>query len=63
MRNALSLPAMANFAAAIEHAHAMPDLLALIVTGAGKAFISGGDPHLQAHPANCAQLMRRGQCH
>lgn len=42
-RNALSLQAMADFAAAVEQTHSMPDLRALIVTGAGKAFISGGD--------------------
>jgi enoyl-CoA hydratase/carnithine racemase len=43
VRNALNWEAMADFAAAIEQAHATPDLRALIVTGAGRAFISGGD--------------------
>ena len=43
VRNALNPGAMAEFAAAVERAHALPGLLALIVTGAGKAFISGGD--------------------
>jgi enoyl-CoA hydratase len=43
VRNALNMQAMADFAAAVEQAHAQPNLLALIVTGAGKAFISGGD--------------------
>jgi len=43
VRNALNAQAMQEFAAAIEQAHTIPDLRALIVTGAGKAFISGGD--------------------
>ena len=43
VRNALNLQAMADFAAAIEQAHATTELRALIVTGSGKAFISGGD--------------------
>lgn len=43
VRNALNLEAMDEFAAAVERAHSQPSLLALIVTGAGKAFISGGD--------------------
>ncbi len=42
--NALSLAAIAEFAAAVEQAHAHPDLRALIVTGQGdKAFCAGGD--------------------
>jgi enoyl-CoA hydratase len=43
VRNALNWQAIDEFAAAIEQAHHAPDLLALIITGAGKAFISGGD--------------------
>jgi enoyl-CoA hydratase len=43
VRNALSWRAMEEFAEAIEQAHAQPDLLALIITGAGGSFISGGD--------------------
>jgi enoyl-CoA hydratase len=42
IRNALDLQTMRDFAAAIEHAQDL-NLRALIVTGAGKAFISGGD--------------------
>src|SRR5258708_40108907 len=34
---------MIDFTAAIEQAYADPDLHVLIVTGAGKTFISGGD--------------------
>ncbi|HLB47308.1 MAG TPA: enoyl-CoA hydratase/isomerase family protein [Anaerolineales bacterium] len=41
VRNALNLQAMADFAAAIDQAHATTELRALIVTGSGKAFISG----------------------
>lgn len=43
VRNALNWEAMEAFAAMVERAHTLPNLLALIVTGAGKAFISGGD--------------------
>ena len=43
VRNALNLQAMADFAAAIDQAHATTEPRALIVTGSGKAFISGGD--------------------
>lgn len=43
VRNALSLTAMTDFAQAVERAHAERSLRALIVTGAGGAFISGGD--------------------
>ncbi len=43
VRNALNLEGMIDFAAAIEQAYADPDLHVLIVTGAGKTFISGGD--------------------
>jgi enoyl-CoA hydratase len=42
-RNALTWEAMEAFAAALETAHAQDDLRALIVTGAGSAFCSGGD--------------------
>jgi enoyl-CoA hydratase len=43
VRNALHLEAMTDFAAAIEQAETDPDLHVLIITGAGKTFISGGD--------------------
>ncbi len=43
VRNALNWQAMDEFAAAVAQASATPDLRALIVPGAGKAFISGGD--------------------
>ncbi len=43
VRNALDWQAMADFASGVERAHAEPGLSALILTGAGKAFISGGD--------------------
>ena len=43
VRNALNVAAMIDFAETIEKAYALPDLRALIVTGSGKAFISGGD--------------------
>ena len=43
VRNALNWEAMADFATAVERAYATPSLQALILTGAGKAFISGGD--------------------
>jgi enoyl-CoA hydratase len=51
VRNALNLQAMTDFAAAVEQAHTLPNLHALIVTGAGKAFISGGDL-AELHDAN-----------
>lgn len=43
VRNALNWQAMQEFKSAIEEAHNLPDLKALILTGAGTAFISGGD--------------------
>lgn len=43
VRNALDWKAMDDFALAVESAHADEDLRALIVTGAGDAFIAGGD--------------------
>jgi|CXWL01.1.fsa_nt_gi enoyl-CoA hydratase len=43
VRNTLNEQAMNEFAAAVEQAQDAPNLLALIITGAGKAFISGGD--------------------
>jgi enoyl-CoA hydratase len=43
VRNALNWEAMQAFADCVEQAHALPDLRALIVSGAGDAFIAGGD--------------------
>ncbi len=43
VRNALDWNAMRAFAAAVEDAHRDKDLRALIVTGAGDTFVSGGD--------------------
>jgi enoyl-CoA hydratase len=43
VRNALNWAAMQAFAGAIEQAHQQEDLRALIVTGAGRTFVSGGD--------------------
>ncbi len=43
VRNALDWDAMEMFAAAVEQAHARAGLRALILTGAGEAFIAGGD--------------------
>ncbi len=43
VRNALNWAAMEAFAEAVELAHQVADLRALIVTGAGKTFASGGD--------------------
>ncbi len=43
VRNALDWNAMDAFAAAVESAHADENLRVLIVTGAGDAFIAGGD--------------------
>jgi enoyl-CoA hydratase len=43
VKNALNWKAMEEFAAAVEQAHLLQDLRALIVTGAENAFSSGGD--------------------
>ncbi len=43
VRNALDWGAMDAFAEAVESAHQSPDLRALIVTGGGDTFVSGGD--------------------
>lgn len=57
VRNALNWQAMEEFASAIEQAHSTPDLRALIVTGAGKAFISGGDlGELHGYPSEADAL-------
>ena len=51
VRNALNWSAMQAFAVIIEKAHAIQDLRALIVTGVGNAFVSGGDlSELQHYP-------------
>jgi enoyl-CoA hydratase len=54
VRNALDWQAMSGFASTIERAEqacARSELRALVVTGAGKAFISGGDlADLREHP-------------
>ena len=51
VRNALNWAAMEAFAQAIETAHRVKDLRALIVTGVGKVFVSGGDlSELQHYP-------------
>ncbi|MDD5469098.1 MAG: enoyl-CoA hydratase/isomerase family protein [Anaerolineales bacterium] len=53
VRNALNWAAMEAFAQAIEQAHALGNLCALIVTGLGKAFVSGGDlSELQHYPSH-----------
>src|SRR5437773_2481296 len=62
VRNALNWEAMAEFAAAIEQAYTIPDLVALIVTGSGKAFISGGDVvelHEYTTEADAARMSKR----
>lgn len=52
VRNALDWAAMRDFAAAVEAAHVDRDLRALIVTGAGVTFVSGGDlKDLAAYPS------------
>jgi enoyl-CoA hydratase len=57
VRNALSWSAMRSFADAIEQAHDTPNLCTLIVTGAGRSFISGGDiQELQAYPSRADGL-------
>jgi enoyl-CoA hydratase len=43
VRNALDWEAIGEFTSAIEEAHAMAGLKALIVTGSDQAFIAGGD--------------------
>lgn len=51
VRNALSWEAMQGFANVVESIHAHRQLRALIVTGAGEAFIAGGDlSELQHYP-------------
>ncbi len=57
VRNALNWAAMTAFADAVEKAHDTPHLRALIVTGAGNSFISGGDINeLQNYPARADGL-------
>lgn len=52
VRNALNWSAMQAFAEAVEEAYNRLDLRALIVTGAGKTFVSGGDlSELQHYPS------------
>lgn len=43
VRNALNWQAMSEFASAVTEAYQLPDLRALVITGAEKAFSSGGD--------------------
>jgi enoyl-CoA hydratase len=51
VRNALNWSAMQAFADLIEEAHSVRSLCALIVAGAGRAFVSGGDlSELQHYP-------------
>lgn len=57
VRNALNWSAMEAFAEAIKAAHRHRNLLALIVTGGGKAFVSGGDlSELQHYPSQADGL-------
>jgi enoyl-CoA hydratase len=57
VRNALNWSAMSAFADAVERAHDTPDLRALVVTGTGNAFISGGDINeLQHYPSRADGL-------
>lgn len=57
VRNALSWDAMRSFADIIECAHDSHDLRVLIVTGAGRAFASGGDiAELQNYPSRADGL-------
>lgn len=51
VRNALNWEAMREFSHVVEEAQRIPDLRALIVTGAGNTFVSGGDlSELQHYP-------------
>ncbi|MCB9134202.1 MAG: enoyl-CoA hydratase/isomerase family protein [Anaerolineales bacterium] len=51
VRNAFNWATMEAFAELVEHLHDEADLRALIVTGMGKAFVSGGDlSELQHYP-------------
>lgn len=51
VRNALNWAAMQAFAEAVEEAHSLSHLCVLIITGVGKAFVSGGDlSELQHYP-------------
>jgi enoyl-CoA hydratase len=51
VRNALNWETMEIFAQRIEELHAQPELRVVILSGAGKAFIAGGDlKQLHAHP-------------
>jgi enoyl-CoA hydratase len=51
VRNAFNWATMETFAGLVEDLHAQPNLRALIVTGIGKAFVSGGDlSELQHYP-------------
>lgn len=57
VRNALNWEAMETFASKIEELHAHPDLRAVILSGAGKAFIAGGDlKQLHQHPTEADGL-------
>lgn len=57
VRNALSWSAMRSFADAVERAHDTPELRVLIITGAGRSFISGGDiQELQDYPTRADGL-------
>lgn len=57
VRNALNWAAMDAFAQAVEQAHALGNLCALIVAGLGKAFVSGGDlSELQHYPSRADGL-------
>lgn len=57
VRNALGWSAMSAFADAIEQAHDTPNLCALIISGAGRSFISGGDiQELQDYPSRADGL-------
>jgi enoyl-CoA hydratase len=57
VRNAMNWSAMREFGDVVERAHDTPGLRALIVTGAGDSFISGGDiQELQAYPSRADGL-------